>query len=442
MSDRPGRVGDYLIEAELGEGGMARVYRARHVHLDTLHAVKVLDPRFRANPDVRRRFLDEAKIQAKHLKHPGIVKVTNIVANDAHAALVMDLIEGPSLESLGGTLRQRPDELKRIMLAILDAVGHAHAAGIVHRDLKPANVLIELEGGQPMPKVTDFGIAKLSAEVAGEGKKSTAGAARMGTLGYMSPEQIKRAKDVTARSDIFSLGAMLYELATGAVPFDGDSDYDVMDKIVNGRYVAPERRYAGIDPIVAGVIKRALEREPALRYASCAEMAAALSGPAAPVAVAPIAPPQMPAWSPPPVSQVPQAVAYPRGAAQAVTPPSGGGGIVLLGAAIIVATVGGLAWVASKGDSDSNSTGATLAKFDKITDELCACRDMACAEGVMRKLNDLKSPKDSSKMSKAEVERAMKIAARMTECQLKLANDAMPPPPSPPPSPAELPATP
>jgi len=268
------RVGDYEIEAELGEGGMAKVYRARHALLDTLHAVKVLDSELRGNADARQRFLDEARIQAKHLDHPGIVKVTNIVATAEHAALVMELIEGKSLEACVHELVDDPAEIRRIMLAVLDAVGHAHAQGIVHRDLKPANVL--LSGKGRVPKVTDFGIAKLSDPGRAASKKSTHAAARMGTLSYMSPEQIRRAKDVTPRSDIFSLGAMLYELATGSLPFEGGDDFDVMEKIVHGRFPPPKEKNPRIDPVFVEVIERALSPRPEDRYASCEEMAAAL----------------------------------------------------------------------------------------------------------------------------------------------------------------------
>jgi serine/threonine-protein kinase len=278
MSERPARIGDYQIEDELGAGGMATVYRARHVFLDTVHALKVLDPVLRARPEARQRFLDEARIQAKHLLHPNIVKVSNIVATAEHAALVMELVDGGSLEAEVGALRERPDEVRRLMLAVLDAVGHAHAAGIIHRDLKPANVLLARDRGPPIPKVTDFGIAKVSTELAATGKRSTQGDSRMGTLGYMSPEQVRRARDVTARSDIFSLGAMLYELATGAVAFAGDSDYDVMENVVNGRYPPPESVYPAIDRGLAAVIRKALAPDPADRYASCADMAAALRG--------------------------------------------------------------------------------------------------------------------------------------------------------------------
>ncbi len=343
MSDEPAptRIGDYEIEGVLGEGGMAKVYRARHAILETVHAIKVLDPSYRANPEARSRFLDEAKIQAKHLDHENIVKVTNIVATADHAALVMELVEGPGLEGKLAELKSQPAELKRIMLGVLDAVGYAHAAGIIHRDLKPANVLLARKGGILIPKVTDFGIAKvLAAEPGKGGKKSTHGGARMGTLSYSSPEQIRRAKDVTARSDVFSLGVMLYEMATGEMAFGGDSDYDVMENIVNGRYEPPERRFDKIDPVIAAVIQRAMKTDPAARFASCAEMAAALRGEV----------------SLPPLEIAAQITAQERASQRitaAVPPPSSKLGLVL-GLVVAAAALGGVAvYLATRHDSDA-----------------------------------------------------------------------------------------
>ena len=271
------KLGDYIVESELGGGGMARVYGARHAYLDTLHAIKVLEPKYRADPEARRRFLDEAKIQAKHLDHPDIVKVTNIITTDEVAGLVMELVDGPSLEGLIEKQKQPPStpEFLAIALPVLAAVGHAHGEGIIHRDLKPANVLLHrIEGGYS-PKVTDFGIAKVMHR---SDKKSTAADARMGTLAYMSPEQIRRAKDVTSRSDIFSIGAMLYEFATGSLPFDGESDYDVMESIVRGRLRPPEELAPKLDPEIAAAIKRALSADQNDRFATCAEMAQAMGG--------------------------------------------------------------------------------------------------------------------------------------------------------------------
>ncbi|MBL0217173.1 MAG: serine/threonine protein kinase [Myxococcales bacterium] len=344
MSERPRRIGDYEIEGDLGAGGMAKVYRARHVMLDTHHAIKVLDPSYRENPDARQRFLDEARIQAKHLDHPNIVKVTNIVATAEHAALVMELIEGKSLEAQIATFKTRPAEIKRIMFAVLDAVGYAHAAGIIHRDLKPANVLLASKGSQLIPKVTDFGIAKVTSPDDAKGiKKSTAAGARMGTLSYMSPEQIRRAKDVTPRSDIFALGAMLYEMATGEMAFGGDSDYDVMDNIIKGQYEAPQRRYADIDPVIASVIAKALAPDPAARFASCDEMAAALRGETAvgtkPVVTRPAVAKAVPAAPAP-------AARSSRGLVLALV----GGALVLGGGAVVLAM---------RGSDPAETTGAS-----------------------------------------------------------------------------------
>ncbi|MBA3463098.1 MAG: serine/threonine protein kinase [Deltaproteobacteria bacterium] len=277
------QLGEYIIEAEIGGGGMAKVYRARHSILDTVHALKVLDDEYRANAEARRRFLDEAKIQAKHLTHPNIVKVTNIVATANAAALVMELVDGGSLEDYIQK-RKKPftaDDLLQLAVPILDAMAHAHDAGIIHRDIKPANVLLRKTDGRLVPAITDFGIAKLiDTSPAGLAKKkSTHHEARMGTLGYMSPEQIRKAKDVTARSDIFSLGAMFYEMATGRAPFEGDSDFDIMEKIVHGKVDAPEKLAdASMPPHIIAAIRRAMDPAPEKRFASCREMSAVLTG--------------------------------------------------------------------------------------------------------------------------------------------------------------------
>ncbi|MCC6995889.1 MAG: protein kinase [Deltaproteobacteria bacterium] len=277
---QPGtQIGDYVVEAELGGGGMARVYRVRHALLETLHALKVLEPEVRANADARQRFLDEAKLGAKVLDHPHIVKVTGIVATASVAALVMELIDGPSLEGWLAEQKRPPDAevIRALMLPVLAAVGHAHARGVIHRDLKPANVLlVRRPGAQLIPKVSDFGIAKVEAAAGGGKKRSTHADARLGTLSYMSPEQIRRAKEVTPRSDVFSLGALLYELATLELAFAGDSDFDVMEKIVRGGQRPAEKVRPGLDPGIAAVIQRALAVDPAQRFASCDDMAAAL----------------------------------------------------------------------------------------------------------------------------------------------------------------------
>ena len=278
------RVGGFEIERQLGVGGMATVYLARHAD-GTACAIKVLDSLHREDVNTRRRFYDEARIQYTHGDHPNILKVTAIVATDEHAALVMELVDGGSLEDHLPRLRTRPDEIRQIMLGVLAGVGHAHALGIIHRDLKPDNVLLQRDGEKFVPKVADFGIAKVPPAVSGPGKQLTRATARMGALGtvhYMSPEHLRYAKDVTSRSDIWSLGVMLYELATGALPFDDKDHYVLIEQVLRGRYLPPEQREPRIDPAVAAVIRKALQFDPAQRFATCEEMATALCGGALP----------------------------------------------------------------------------------------------------------------------------------------------------------------
>lgn len=346
---------------------MAKVYLARHSILETRHAIKVLDPAYRANPEVRQRFLDEARIQASQLDHPNIVKVVNIVATPDHAALVLELVDGGNLDGEIATLKQNPAEIRRVMLAVLDAVGHAHSKGIIHRDLKPGNVL--LAGSARTPKVTDFGIAKTMGS--STAKKSTHADTRMGTLTYSSPEQFRRAKDVTPRSDVFSLGAMLYEMATGEPAFAGESDYDVMDAIVKGTYAPPEERYPAIDPVIASVIRKAIDPDPAKRFASCEEMAAALRGTPAvhetkPAPAAPAAPPSS-APSPPsapvpapaaqaaaaPSAPVPQESSRPVPAEPPASSPSRGKMSWTVGGFVVVAVGAVIALVATQRGDDT-----------------------------------------------------------------------------------------
>ncbi|MFO0576215.1 MAG: serine/threonine-protein kinase [Polyangia bacterium] len=279
----PGQeIGNYVVEAELARGGMAVVLRVRHRVLGSVHALKVLDPVLRDSEEVRSRFLGEGLIGAK-LRHPNIVRVTDTISTREVAGLVMDLVHGPTLEAFIRR-QQKPlsaDAIRELFLPVLDAVGEAHKAGVVHRDLKPSNILLEeAADGTLVPKVTDFGIAKIS-EAAKElalGKAATLAAARMGTPSYMSPEQIRGAREVTPRSDIFALGATLYELATLHMAFEGDTEFVIMERIVNARFRPPEE--LGVrDPTLVAAIRRALDPDPARRFQSCAEFAAALTGP-------------------------------------------------------------------------------------------------------------------------------------------------------------------
>ena len=261
----------YQVVRQIGEGAMAVVYEVQHLGLQSRHALKVLDAELAADDDLRNRFLAEGRIQAQ-LHHPHIVSVTDIVT-DPVPGLVMEFVDGSPLDQylggLGGPL-DVPGSLA-LMIPILDAVGQAHANGIVHRDLKPENILVGRDArGNPVPKVADFGIAKvLEGTSLTTGKRRTQMGTRVGTLLYMSPEQIRGTAELDARSDIFALGAILYEIVTGRVAFDAPSEYDTMSRIVEGNFEPPERVVGGLNPVFAACVRKALAVDPAQRFPDC-----------------------------------------------------------------------------------------------------------------------------------------------------------------------------
>jgi eukaryotic-like serine/threonine-protein kinase len=270
--------GRYEVLRLLGQGGMAAVYQVRHLGLHSVHALKVLNADLAQNDEVRGRFLTEGRIQAR-LRHPHIVQVTEIVTTPV-AGLVMDYVEGPTLGDFcrsGERPGLEPAVLLEVFLPVLEAMGEAHQQGVVHRDLKPDNILIGRDSrGRLQPRVTDFGIAKVLEQQEGSGKGKTRAGTRMGTLLYMSPEQIRSTSEVDARSDIFALGAILYEAATGQLAFDGRSDFETMSKIVEGDFQPPERAVGHLPPVIAGCIRKALAVDPAERFQSCGEFRAVL----------------------------------------------------------------------------------------------------------------------------------------------------------------------
>lgn len=279
--------GRYEVVRLLGQGGMASVYEVRHLGLHSSHALKVLNADLAKDPELRGRFLSEGRIQAR-LRHPHIVQVTEIVTTPV-AGLVMDYVEGPTL---GDRVHQEGalelDDVLAIFLPVLDAMEEAHKAGVVHRDLKPDNIILGRDSrGRLQPKVTDFGIAKLLRDEEAHDKQRTRAGARMGTLLYMSPEQVRGADEVDARSDIFSLGAILYEVATGKVAFAAPSDFGTMSRIVEGTFEPPERVVGGLPPVLAGCIRKALAVDPAERFQDCAAFRVALEPVKDPAAQAP-----------------------------------------------------------------------------------------------------------------------------------------------------------
>jgi serine/threonine protein kinase len=270
----PGTVVErYVVEGRLGQGSMAVVYRVRHAQLGTEHALKVLTAPTRS---IRERLLREGRVQAA-LLHPNVVRVSDVVTVDGSPGLVMDLVRGPTLEEL---LSERPltlAECDALATGILEGVGYAHEHGLVHRDLKPANILLMRTPEGFVPKVADFGLAKL---LFGEHAPltHTRSDAVIGTPAYMAPEQIRNPKDVDRRADLFALGAILYHLVTGRRPFGGEDLLDVFTAIGSAAYVAPRNWRRDLPPRMEAAIASALVADRERRIADCGALLAAWRG--------------------------------------------------------------------------------------------------------------------------------------------------------------------
>src|SRR5256885_2072745 len=259
----PGRLGTYRLLTTIGAGGMGEVWLAEHTTLGRRAAVKVLKARYSSDSDTVRRFFNEAKA-ASAIAHPGIVQIFDYgESDDGTAYIVMELLEG---DPLAKRLAQRkriavPDALN-ITRQVATALGAAHARGIVHRDLKPENIFLvrdpEVVGGE-RAKILDFGIAKLAAEESGV---KTQTAAVLGTPLYMSPEQCRGAGKVDQRSDVYSLGCVLFALVVGSPPFVADGAGELIAK----HMIEPAPRAAAvttdIPPAVDELIARCLEKDP------------------------------------------------------------------------------------------------------------------------------------------------------------------------------------
>jgi serine/threonine protein kinase len=267
------RIGPFQVLAELGRGGMGAVYRARDPRLGREVAVKVLPPEVAADRTAKERFLREARAQAA-VEHDHIVPIHEVNEENGVVYLVMPLLKG---QSLSAALKQNPRppvaELVRIGREIAEGLAAAHAAGLVHRDIKPGNVW--LEAPKRRVKILDFGIARGTGPVAGSRDDANPLTRRnelLGTPHYMSPEQA-RAKPVDARSDLFSLGVVLYQMATGARPFGGDTEFDVMAAVANEHQRAVAEVVPGFPPALSDLIDRLLAKDPAARPATAAAVA-------------------------------------------------------------------------------------------------------------------------------------------------------------------------
>lgn len=261
MRDRvTAAVGDaYLVDAEIGRGGMAVVYRATDVRLKRAVAIKVLPPELAFREDVRRRFLREAQTAAQ-LSHPNIVPIYSVDERDGIVFFVMGLVEGDSLAQRIARGPLPVPEARRILAEVAGALAYAHAHGVVHRDVKPDNILIERETGRPM--VTDFGIARA---VEADSRLTVTGIA-VGTPAYMSPEQALGERDVDGRSDIYSLGVVAYQALTGVLPFQAGNTPAMMMKHISETPRPVRSLRPDVPPALDGAIARALVKRPEDRW--------------------------------------------------------------------------------------------------------------------------------------------------------------------------------
>ncbi len=250
----------YLIEDQIGRGGMAIVYRVRHTQLDTLHALKVVSV---SAQSVRRRMMQEGRVQAA-LRHVNIVAVTDIIVVDDSPGLVMEYIRGPSLEDWLDKNRLSVGQADELVAGVLKGVGAAHAHGLIHRDLKPANVMLALGEGTLIPKVADFGLVKMLSEDddGDELQSKTRTGVAMGTPPYMAPEQIRDSKNVDARADVFSLGAILYEMVSGERAFVGKDVLEIFNSVANGIRVPIRERVPELPERMEAAIVGALMVDP------------------------------------------------------------------------------------------------------------------------------------------------------------------------------------
>jgi eukaryotic-like serine/threonine-protein kinase len=273
----PLRLGSYEVLGEIARGGMGVVYRARQQAPNRVVALKVLRERFRADPDEVRRFRQEAEAAAR-LQHPNIVPIYEVGEHEGLPFFSMKLIEGGSLAEHKARFRGQPRACARLLAQVARAVHHAHQHRVLHRDLKPANILLEggpdLPADQLVPHVSDFGLAK-QLDPAGRDPAlpPTRAGDLLGTPTYMAPEQAVGQVDLTTAVDVWGLGAILYELLTGTPPFQADTPFDTLIRVVQQDPVPPHALDRKVDRDLETVALKCLAKDPGARYGSAEALA-------------------------------------------------------------------------------------------------------------------------------------------------------------------------
>jgi len=293
--------GKYRLLRLLGDGGMGSVYEAHHEVLGARVAIKVLHQDLAGKPELVDRFLREARVLAQ-IANPHVVRVLDIAMDEGTGAyIVMELLAGePVSDLLARETRLPLATAVDYASQVLEALAAAHALGVVHRDLKPENVFVTREGERTVVKLIDFGIAKAGAgafaSLGGANANLTLHGALMGTPEYMAPEQAHSADRVDARSDLYAVGVLLYEMLSGARPVEGTDPRAVAQKIERGEVVPLIQRLPDVPRDLAGLVHRAMAARPELRFASANEMRHALDAVLAPkhTSTPPITPPPSP----------------------------------------------------------------------------------------------------------------------------------------------------
>lgn len=261
--------GDYEILSEIARGGMGVVYKTRHKLLKRIVALKVLRAGEGASEEDIRRFMQEAK-SAASLVHPNIVQIHELNVHRGQHYFTMDYVEGTPLDRLLEDGPLLPYQACEYMQIISSAISYAHKSGIIHRDIKPANVIINKEG-QPM--ITDFGLA-VNLSTDRESQRMTRTGAVMGTIPYIPPEQASgNLEQVGPRSDVYSLGALFYEMLTGRAPFTGLTQYELLQRVINHYPVLPSKIIPRLNRDVETICMKCLDKEPTRRYQSAEQLA-------------------------------------------------------------------------------------------------------------------------------------------------------------------------